>query len=107
MPPPVINRDIMLDTATKITAEKSDKNKIHKQEATLTLSKINAPPLVTNSVVEDEMLTQLLAAKTEDIGVTKNSGVKMTSYVVKHQPQFDTTDEENDSLLEELLAQPI
>lgn len=98
----------MLDTAIQITAEKSNKNKIHKQEATLTLSKINAPPSVTNSVVEeDEMLTQLLAAKTEDIGVTKNSSVKMTSYADKNQPQFDTTDEENDSLLEELLAQPI
>jgi len=100
----------VLDTATlskaeKSKTEKSKKNKINKQEATLTLRNVNSPPSATNSVVEeDEMFTQLLAAKT---GVTKNSSVEMTSYTVKHQPQIDTTDEENDSLLEELLAQPI
>ncbi|XP_065882633.1 cell death regulator Aven-like [Dysidea avara] len=108
-PPPVINRDIMLDTPTLLTAEKSSKNnKLNKQETILTLSKINTPPSVTNSVVEeDEMLTELLAAKTEDVGIAKNSSVKMTSYTVKSLPQIDAKDEENDSLLEELLAQPI
>ena len=99
----------MLDTPTLLTAEKSSKNnKLNKQETILTLSKINTPPSVTNSVVEeDEMLTELLAAKTEDVGIAKNSSVKMTSYTVKSLPQIDAKDEENDSLLEELLAQPI
>ena len=104
-PPPVINRDII---AAVLTTEKSSKISFNKQEEIQSLSKINTPIPVTNSVAveEDEMLTQLLAAKTEDVG-TKHSGVKMTNYTVKSLSQTDATDEENDSLLEELLAQPV
>lgn len=72
-------------------------------------SLVNATPLVkdiSDDVIEDEdqLLTQLLAAKTQN----KDKMFKMTMPADHTKPRLpEVTDEENDSLLEELLAQPI
>ena len=61
-----------------------------------------------NEVDEDEMLTQLLAAKTEENKLTEDKLYKMSTTADQTKtPLPDITDEENDILLEELLAQPI
>lgn len=73
---------------------------------------VNATPLVKNAVDtviedEDQLLSQLLAAKTENNSV-KDKVFKVTSPTDHTKPILpEVTDEENDSLLEELLAQPI
>ena len=74
---------------------------------------VNATPLVKNNVDavtedEDQLLSKLLAARTEKNHLIDDSLFKMSTTVGHTKTKLpEITDEENDSLLEELLAQPI
>lgn len=74
---------------------------------------VNTTPPVkdtTDDIIEDEdqILTTLLAAKTEKDNVIEDKLFKMTTMVDQTKTTLpDVIDEENDCLLEELLAQPI
>ena len=57
---------------------------------------------------EDQLLTQLLAAKTEKNSLIEDKLYKASATADQTKTTLpDITDEENDNLLEELLAQPI
>ena len=57
---------------------------------------------------EDQLLSELLAAKTEKNHLVNDSVFKMTTAIDHTKTKLpEITDEENDNLLEELLAQPI
>ena len=87
--------------ASLVVAEKKQ-NKA-KQET------VNATPPVRNtSDVEDEdqLFTQLLVSKTGN-NLVQDESFKMPTAINQKTIVPDITDEENDNLLEELLAQPI
>lgn len=99
--------------ASNISEHISSVTSLCKTEKKLNTSKehspVNATPLakdILDDVIEDEdqLLTQLLAAKMQN----KDKMFKMTMPADHTKPRLpEVTDEENDSLLEELLAQPI
>ena len=71
---------------------------------------IGATPPVRNTVTEDEdqLFTQLLVTTTEKNNSIKDELFKMSPTINHTKATMpDVTDEENDNLLEELLAQPI
>ena len=74
---------------------------------------INATPLVKDNIDavtedEDQLLSKLLAAKTDKNHLVNDSVFKMTTAIDHTKTKLpEVTDEENDNLLEELLAQPI
>jgi len=81
-----------------------------KKQSTTKQDTVNATHAIKDNVGEDEdkMLSQLLAAKTEENKLTKDKLYKMSTTIDQTKTQLpDITDEENDILLEELLAQPI
>ena len=84
-----------------------------KKKSKLKSDTINIIPPVKetiDAVIEDEdqILTTLLAAKTEKNSVIDDKLFKMATIVDQTKTTLpDVTDEENDCLLEELLAQPV
>lgn len=70
---------------------------------------VNVTPLVNDTIKmedDDQLLTKLLATKTDKNNFVKGKLFNVMDHTKTTSPS-DITDEENDSLLEELLAQPI
>lgn len=96
-----------ISSATSLVVAEKKLNKAKQEMVNATPPPVrNTSDVVTED--EDQLFTQLLVAKTEKNNLMQDESFKMSTTTSRTKTTVpDITDEENDNLLEELLAQPI
>ena len=95
-----------ISSATSLVVTEKRENKAKEDTVNAMTPVRNTSDVVIED--EDQLFTQLLVAKTEKNNLMQDELFKMSAPINQTKTTVpDITDEENDNLLEELLAQPI